>query len=354
MKERAAQQQLKELLTQVRENEKKLEKFAHLEQRLVAAHNLADMLQVLLVEFPVDFSLQAVRLILLDRDGEWNRTLGEEAVRDFAARGLKLCPDFLDADFGVLPVLRPLLCLFEPERHGSLFSGLTVPPGSVAVLPLLRQERLVGQLCLASERRSRFAEGDGTLFLERMATFMVLCLENALYLERLERTGWLDGLTQVNNRRYFDTRLVEAVHYAVRHDQLLSLAMFDLDHFKRVNDEWGHQTGDFILQQSAQLIRSHLRNSDSFARYGGEEFVALLPGTSRQAAIDLARRILQAVAEFHFGQTMQMRMTVSIGVAQLEQSSAPDINASAQALVGRADAALYRAKREGRNKVIGA
>ena len=354
MKDRVAQQQLNELLHQVRENESKLEKFARLEQRLVAAINLIEMLQILLVEFPVDFSLQAVLLVLLDRDGEWKRTLGEDAVQRFAARGLRLCPDFLDAGPDVLPVLRPSLSRFEPKRHGGLFANLATQPGSVAILPLLRQEKLMGQLCLASERGSRFADGDGTLFLERMATFMVLCLQNALYFERLERSSWLDGLTQVNNRRYFDTRLIEAVHFAFRHNQKLSLAIFDLDHFKRVNDKWGHQAGDFVLQQTAQLIRSHLRNSDSFARYGGEEFVALLPGTPQEAAIELARRILQAVADFHFGQTMQLRLTVSIGVAQLGQQLPSDMVVSAQGLVGRADAALYRAKRGGRNRVVGA
>jgi diguanylate cyclase (GGDEF)-like protein len=182
-----------------------------------------------------------------------------------------------------------------------------------------------------------------------------MCLENSQYFDKLERFGLTDALTQVNNRRYFDTRLKEAVSHALRHQQPLAAMMFDLDHFKQVNDQHGHQGGDSVLQQSAVLIQECLRASDSFARYGGEEFVALLPGTDVVTAAEIAERIRLRIAEYVFALpgAVSLKLTVSIGVAPMQLESV-DEPAAAQGLVHDADAALYRAKQQGRNCVVAA
>lgn len=351
MSEQELKLQLDALKHKARENEDKLLKFGRLEQQFMTARTLVQLLWIILQDFPNQFSLDTVRLVLHDADGEWARTLGAESVRTFTSVGLQLYDDLLyeqrEYDGGFHPVLR----VYDAEKYGYLFGELTIPPGSVALLPLVRQGRLIGSVHLASASPRRFTATDGTYFLERLCAFMVMCLENALYYEKLERSAWLDGLTQVNNRRYFDVRLKEAVSHALRHDVPLALMMFDLDLFKRVNDQWGHQAGDCVLQQSAQVMRAQLRSSDSFARYGGEEFVALLPDTDVEAATEIAGRILRAVAgcAFHIDQAEPLSITVSIGVALVKIDA--NLEQAAICLVAEADMALYAAKELGRNCV---
>ncbi|MEQ1668189.1 MAG: GGDEF domain-containing protein, partial [Sulfuriferula sp.] len=175
--------------------------------------------------------------------------------------------------------------------------------------------------------------------------------------DKLERFGLTDALTQVNNRRYFDARLKEAVSHALRHQQVLTAMMFDLDYFKQVNDQYGHQVGDSVLQQAANLMQSCLRGSDSFARYGGEEFVALLPGADAATALEIAERIRASIANTLFAVPNQpsLSLTISIGLSAIELHEAGlDEAATAQALVRDADTALYQAKLQGRNRVIAA
>ena len=354
MNERVLREQLEALLLKAHENEAKLARFGRLEQQLMAARTLVQLLWVILQELPASFALDSVRLILDDGDGEWAQALGIQAAASFSARGLMLCEDLDWCGVCVGPDWRPVLSGWDDGHHAFLVGEQDPLPGSVALLPLARQGRLVGIVSLLSHDRHRFQNEDGTWFLERLASFMLMCLENALYYEKLERSSWLDGLTQVNNRRYFDVRLQEAASHALRHQQPLSLLIFDLDWFKRVNDQWGHQAGDRVLQQAAQLMRSMLRSSDSFARYGGEEFVALLPDTDVDSATEIAGRVLRAIAGFSFQIDAEepLSMTVSIGVAPLEAGAGDQPAVVAGRLVAHADAALYRAKEAGRNGVV--
>ncbi len=353
MNERVLREQLEALLLKAHENEAKLARFGRLEQQLMAARTLVQLLWVILQELPASFALDSVRLILDDGDGEWVQALGMQATASFSARGLMLCEDLDWCAVCTGPDWRPVLSGWDDGHHAFLVGDQDPLPGSVALLPLARQGRLIGIVSLLSHDRHRFQNEDGTWFLERLASFMLMCLENALYYEKLERSSWLDGLTQVNNRRYFDVRLQEAASHALRHQQPLSLLIFDLDWFKRVNDQWGHQAGDRVLQQAAQLMRSMLRSSDSFARYGGEEFVALLPDTDVESAAEIAGRVLRAIAGFSFqiGADEPLSMTVSIGIAPLEAGAGVLPAVAAGRLVAHADAALYRAKADGRNGV---
>src|SRR5690606_348909 len=136
--------------------------------------------------------------------------------------------------------------------------------------------------------------------------------------------------------------------YAKRHNTELSLVIFDLDHFKRINDTYGHVPGDHVLIQLAELVQSMLRTEDVFARYGGEEFVIILRGTALRDAGILAERIRAAVERRSFltGDT-RLPVTVSIGVAAVHTSISDPL-----ALVEQADAALYAAKEAGRNRVL--
>ncbi len=157
-----------------------------------------------------------------------------------------------------------------------------------------------------------------------------------------------DPLTGLFNHREFFRHLREELLRARRYSHPLTLLMFDLDYFKQVNDSYGHLNGDSVLRGLAQLLRRQLRTSDILARYGGEEFAVLLPETDGRAAFELAGRIRQALSEvvFDFGEVLPCQVTVSIGVAAFPGDAERE-----EALVSRADQALYAAKHAGRDRV---
>ncbi|MDX1593057.1 MAG: diguanylate cyclase [Gammaproteobacteria bacterium] len=163
--------------------------------------------------------------------------------------------------------------------------------------------------------------------------------------DRLRRLSTTDGLTGLFNRRHLDETLTVEVERARRYGAPLSIMMFDVDHFKRFNDEHGHDQGDRVLQAIAQAFQEHVRKVDVPCRYGGEEFLGILPGTTQAGAIIVAERLRRAVEHMEVD---GLKVTISIGVASLADLDAEN----ATELVEAADDALYRAKRAGRNQVI--
>jgi diguanylate cyclase (GGDEF)-like protein len=167
---------------------------------------------------------------------------------------------------------------------------------------------------------------------------------------QLERLSFLDGLTGLANRRYFDNSLDKAWRSCQRENAPLTVIMLDVDFFKPYNDFYGHQQGDQALRDLANVIADQaVRPQDLVARYGGEEFVVLLPWVDEVAAGQLAERILQAVREQklpHEKSSCANYLTVSAGVA----TCVPTLQAHPASLVASADAALYQAKRDGRDR----
>jgi diguanylate cyclase (GGDEF)-like protein len=184
---------------------------------------------------------------------------------------------------------------------------------------------------------------------------VAICLENATNLERLKRVGLTDSLTGINNRRFFDQRLIEETARAQRTNEPLACLFMDVDHFKAVNDRHGHQLGDQVLREIAGLIREQLRASDVLGRYGGEEFSALLVNANSESAMEIAERIRSVIEKQSFStpEDQLMSVTISIGVATLSMESA-DIESEklSEDLVERADQAVYQAKHNGRNLVV--
>lgn len=169
----------------------------------------------------------------------------------------------------------------------------------------------------------------------------------AKYHEEIYRMTIVDGLTQIHNKRYLYEALEREVLRARRHGRPLSILMFDIDFFKRVNDQYGHLAGDHVLRELARVVQGRIRRDEVFARYGGEEFVIALPETPLEGAVSLAENLRARVAEHTFVfQGERIPVTVSIGAAVL----APD-DKTATELVQRADEKLYEAKRGGRNRV---
>jgi diguanylate cyclase len=173
-------------------------------------------------------------------------------------------------------------------------------------------------------------------------------LENNL--ESALREATRDGLTGVANRKSFDGALRTLAGEAMNSGEELSLLMVDIDHFKRVNDTWGHQAGDASLRHLAQMLEQSVRGQDHVARYGGEEFAIILPHTDRLSAVRVGDNIREALAREPrpLEEPEVAPLTVSIGVA------AYDPGEPLTEWVGRTDSALYRAKKEGRNRVVSA
>ena len=170
----------------------------------------------------------------------------------------------------------------------------------------------------------------------------------AAFHEEIYRLTITDGLTGIANRRAFDETIQAEVRRAVRYARPLSLVMFDLDHFKRVNDTYGHMAGDYVLKTVASVVRGRIREDDAFARYGGEEFALLLPETPKATAAQLAEEIRASVANTQFiFEDRVIPVTVSMGLADV----VPELRTAHQ-LVKAADARLYEAKRGGRNRVV--
>jgi len=184
----------------------------------------------------------------------------------------------------------------------------------------------------------------------------VLALQTAMDVMRitaLEHETLTDPLTGVYNRRFMEQRLREEVSKARRYHFKLAVLLLDLDHFKRVNDELGHQAGDQVLIEIGNLVNRELRDSDILARYGGEEFLVIAPNTEPSASISLAERLRKRIeshtflTDFNKDPKLEIQITVSIGAANFGDSSNDE-----ESLIQVADKNLYRAKHGGRNQVV--
>ena len=170
----------------------------------------------------------------------------------------------------------------------------------------------------------------------------------AQYHEEIYRMTIIDGLTQAHVKRYLLESLEKEIIRARRHGRPLSFLMFDIDHFKKINDVHGHLAGDFVLKEVARIVQARIRRDEVFARYGGEEFAIVLPETNLEGASALAEGVREKIEQSRFVfQNELIRVTVSVGLSMLM-----DADRSSMDLIKRADERLYDAKRGGRNRVM--
>lgn len=246
--------------------------------------------------------------------------------------------------------VREVLSELEPRQVRSpdgvlLTGGPEVRPRELLLLPLEGNGEPLGILVLASLKP--FTPAMFRL-LDFFRQSLKLALQNALSHERLGRIAAMDSLTGCYNRRTGMERLSEEFSRARCNAEPLGLVMMDIDHFKPVNDTWGHLAGDRILVQTARVVERVLREGDVLVRYGGEEFLILLPGADAAISLQVAERIRAAVAAMEIRDEGPERITVSLGVGA---TTAPDA-ASAESLLQRVDEALYKAKAAGRDRVV--
>jgi diguanylate cyclase (GGDEF)-like protein/PAS domain S-box-containing protein len=223
----------------------------------------------------------------------------------------------------------------------------TSPVRSVIVAPLILENHAIGALSLESSSKAAFIESDLHLVISFAAT-ATAAIRNAQLHAEVQKQAITDGLTGTYNRRgFFDLGLRE-VERANRFGRTLAAIMMDIDHFKEVNDHYGHAAGDQVLQTVSQILVENVRKVDILGRYGGDEFAVLLPEIDMFAATGVAERLRQVIADtsIHSKKNGPIRITASLGVAKLS-TTIKDL----EALLQNADRAMYHAKSTGRNRV---
>ncbi|MBN2705215.1 MAG: GGDEF domain-containing protein [Deltaproteobacteria bacterium] len=282
---------------------------------------------------------------------------------------LRFVEEFADPGFLEQPIscfmTRAPVSVSVDESFNAVYMKMKV--NNIRHLPVLDGERIVGIVSMRDltayyERKIESDLDNTRAQLDQLRRFFDLSAnregERILSeLERLEALSLTDFLTGLYNTRYFSSRLKEEVSRSRRHRTHLSLIFCDIDFFKKVNDQYGHQVGDLVLKEVARLLISRveeikivarLRKSDVVARYGGEEFVVILPETDKENAALVAERMRQAVAGHVFtGGEEKISITMSFGVAEYPQDGG-----NSDELIGCADAAMYQAKKSGRNRVV--
>lgn len=218
---------------------------------------------------------------------------------------------------------------------------------SFVFVPFPVRDTVIGFLC-AYSRQGILLDPERFQNLQVFCTQIAIGLQKALLYEKVQRLSITDGLTRLYSYRYFRKRLEEELVLAKRYSSVLSLLIFDIDHFKRYNDSYGHLAGDQVLQEVARLLREGAEASHLVARYGGEEMVLLAPETDRTRAAELGERIRQAVESQSFlvGKS-STGVTVSVGVAVFPRDAKNGLD-----LVAKADKAMYAAKEGGRNRLV--
>jgi diguanylate cyclase (GGDEF)-like protein len=211
-------------------------------------------------------------------------------------------------------------------------------------IPLVSFGQVLGMLALDSSSLRSFSE-DEVHPLESVAGICATAIQNAHYVDRVKQLAYLDGLTGIFNRRYFELRMAEEIERARRFDNSMSIVMIDIDHFKRLNDEFGHLLGDEVLRQVSSIFNQHLRKTDVVCRYGGEEFAILLSQTDPHYVLKIAEKLRKAIESWQFPGVPQP-VTISAGTATY-----PTHGTTRDELVKAADAALYAAKQAGRSCV---
>ncbi len=347
--------QLKAFLSQARSNEQKMRRFQEQELQLIRLNSLVQLINTIIYDYRTAFELDIVSLTLIDPSYELQHIMEDEGVilADHPALAFASTEDELDTFYGV--TAGPQLGAYQPDQHAFLFPGAKIKPASVALMPLIRYDELIGSLNLGCMKSERFIAGSATDFLQRLSAVVAICLENAANHERLKRVGLTDFLTGINNRRFFDQRLGEEIMRAQRKETLLGCLLLDIDNFKRVNDTYGHRAGDQVLKEISFLTKQQLRGTDVFARFGGEEFSVLLIDSNEAVTLEIAERIRNAIAgltvTLEDGQALQVTVSIGVSIYTGGEKVSGSFE-SAEMLVDQADQALYKAKNSGKNRVV--
>ncbi len=349
---RQLRRQLKQLTQEASHNETVLKRFHDRELQLLATESLPELLSCLVDGMRASFELPVIRLVLHDPSHELRHLLLHSGIQPDELPDIRFVDQIETFSPHHARFKQPWLGPYDRIDHDLFFHDYPTLQ-SVAILPMLRRSKLVGFIALGSDDARRFTRQHASDFLSRLATISAICLENTANREHLVITGLTDALTGLHNRRYLERRLEEEVTRATRYSHALACLFIDADHFKQINDHYGHAAGDSVLRELALRVKECLRASDIATRFGGEEFAVLLPQTDSCEAVNLGERIrahiLAKPIAIHGGGSVEV--TVSIGVAELSPRPNRSPEELGNGLLEAADRALYQAKTSGRNRV---
>jgi diguanylate cyclase (GGDEF)-like protein len=323
------------------------------ELTLLNAEDIAALFRNMTKGLRDSYGLDRVTVVFADPDHDVRHLLVAGGTAPERLPGLQLVEALTGLAPQYIALRRPWLGPYRASDHSLLFPGKSNIK-SMAMIPLTHKGVLLGSINFGSADESRFTRQHATDFFAHLGAIASFALENVINRARLLRSGFTDVLTGWNNRRYLQVRLLEELARARRDASSLVCLMLDIDHFKNVNDSYGHAAGDTVLIELAQRIESQVRVSDIAARYGGEEFVVLLPGTEIESGTLLAERIRKAVSAepIEIGDGNSVTITASIGIASVAPiRDEDDLKTSGESLLARADVALYSAKSAGRDRV---
>ena len=347
------EQQLEALTAQAARNEDKMRRSQQRELRLLQADDLESLLREMLLGLRASYGLEYVSVVLRDPDHDIRHLLLANGTPASNFDNLVM----VEALTGMAPqyvaLRQPWLGAYTACDHQMICPGAK-GLASIAIIPLTHRQQLLGSINLGSADAERFTRAHAADFLAHLGVIASFCVENVVNRARLLRSGFTDVLTGWHNRRYLQVRMNEELARARREQSHLVCLMLDIDHFKRVNDTYGHAAGDAVLQELANRIDVQVRASDVAARYGGEEFIILLPDTDLQRGAKIAERIRQSVSasEYELPSGKSIPVTASIGVAGVTpDKDASGLKTIGDSLIARADVALYRAKSDGRDQV---
>ena len=280
-------------------------------------------------------------LLFLCQEESCSPSFTQEVVKNMVNVLSTLGEESIDIEQITLQVekrkLRPKQMMMDPKAN--LKSHLT--------LPLTVEGEILGCISLNSDQPNAFDVQD-LQFLSVIGYQMAATLKHFQRFSSIKNIAIYDTLTGLHNRRYFEERLGVDTQKSFYSGSPLSLVMVDIDHFKKVNDTFGHTEGDQVLCKISSLLKNSVRKKDTVARYGGEEFILILPEASLESSFVITERIRRLVenTSFEVGRA-QVKITISMGISNFPSHRAK----SKEELVKMADQALYDAKREGRNKV---
>ena len=283
------------------------------------------IVNTLSAEHTVDVETEPSEALFHAAEGNYDLLIVSLGLKNFD--GLRLCSQVRSLE---RTRNLPILAVAEPDNNQRLVRGLEIGVNDYLIRPIDKNELLARARTQIKKKR----------YTERLRDNVQMTVEMAI----------TDALTSLYNRRYMETHLGTLVEQAASRGKPIAALILDIDYFKSVNDTYGHDAGDDVLREFAVRLRKSIRNIDLACRYGGEEFVIIMPETDMGVATMVAERLRRRIATEPFAIQQEMRLldvTISIGIAALQGPTD-----TAAAILKRADQALYRAKRDGRNRVV--
>ena len=339
---------------QIRELEKKIEElsiFHQVGKALTSTLDLQEVLTLIMGKISELLRPSTWSLLLLDdkkQELHFQIAIGRDAnkIRDFRIKIGEGLAGWV-AKTGEAAIVNDVT---KDVRFSKSIDGLIHPNiKTVVCVPLKSKDRTLGVIELINCFEDRFPSEDLSM-LTSLADYAAIAIENATYVKRIQELTITDDSTNLYNSRYFNYMIDAELSRSKRYSYHFALIFFDLDRFKYVNDTHGHLSGSRLLREIGDLIKQHLRDIDTAYRYGGDEFIVLLPQTSKESAILVARRLCELLNQtsVQLEDSVAVNITASFGVASFPTDATSKVE-----LVRLADQAMYRVKNRTRNGVEG-